>query len=265
VEFINQDRHRNNAGIYSITNKVNEKVYIGKTIDRFIERYWHHVWLLDNCQHHNKYLQQSWNKYGVDNFVFEVTHVLQPDEDVNKLEVEFISKYNSYISGYNLTLGGDGGNGRKTSEHAKKIIGEKNKIHGLGRKASSETRIRMSRSSSHHSPTPEHREILRKYRTGRTASIETRKKIRDANIGSKSKFAVINESVAYVIKVGLMSGETMKDIASSLNITIGIVSAIAQNRSWTDVYVDGWNEYYEIRRVKNQKNVLYNNPVPSPN
>ena len=97
------------VGIYKIENKVNGKVYIGQSID--IKTRWKcHISYLNNNTHNNKHLQSAWDKYGKENFSFNVVEECDV-EDLNEREIYWINKYNSYINknGYNLTLGGDGG------------------------------------------------------------------------------------------------------------------------------------------------------------
>ena len=97
------------VGIYKIENKVNGKVYIGQSID--IKTRWKcHISYLNNGTHNNKHLQSAWDKYGKENFNFNVVEKCDV-EDLNEREIYWIDKYDSYINknGYNLTLGGDGG------------------------------------------------------------------------------------------------------------------------------------------------------------
>lgn len=97
------------VGIYKIENKVNGKVYIGQSID--IKTRWKcHINYLNNGTHNNKHLQSAWNKYGKENFSFNIIEECDV-EDLNEREIYWIDKYDSYINknGYNLTLGGDGG------------------------------------------------------------------------------------------------------------------------------------------------------------
>lgn len=96
------------VGIYKIENKINGKVYIGKSID--INRRWYsHKNELNGQRHCNNYLQNSWNKYGEDNFIFEILELCQKEE-LNDREKFWIETYyaNNAITGYNLTSGGDG-------------------------------------------------------------------------------------------------------------------------------------------------------------
>ena len=66
-------------GIYSITNLVNNKVYVGSSTNinhRFIT----HKSRLRNNIHCNKHLQNAWNKYGEENFKFEVIEECEEDK-----------------------------------------------------------------------------------------------------------------------------------------------------------------------------------------
>ena len=68
------------SGIYQIRNLVNNKVYIGSTLD-FYERRRDHFSLLRSNKyiHHCEHLQNSFNKYGEENFVFEVIEFCESD------------------------------------------------------------------------------------------------------------------------------------------------------------------------------------------
>lgn len=60
-----------NSGIYKIINLQNNKYYVGSTKD-FSRRKQTHFSKLKNNNHPNKHLQSSYNKYGFDNFKFEI-------------------------------------------------------------------------------------------------------------------------------------------------------------------------------------------------
>jgi len=61
-----------NIGIYTITNIINGKIYLGSTTQSFQLRWNCHLSLLRNNKHPNKHLQSSWNKYVESNFIFEI-------------------------------------------------------------------------------------------------------------------------------------------------------------------------------------------------
>lgn len=97
-------------GIYSITNKINNKIYIGQSIN--IESRWsHHRNELNNNKHRNCYLQNSWNKYGESNFEFNIVYKTNSEDlkNLNEKELYYINKYESMYNknGYNIKGGGD--------------------------------------------------------------------------------------------------------------------------------------------------------------
>lgn len=95
------------SGIYKITNIVNSKIYIGQSVNVKI-RIKRHKTDLKNNRHHNDLLQKSYNKYGHQNFDFEVIELC----DLNQLdskEVYWISYYKATDRkyGYNFESGGN--------------------------------------------------------------------------------------------------------------------------------------------------------------
>ena len=217
--FVNEGQDKNLKGIYSITNKSNGKMYIGKTEDRFIERYWNHRWKLKEKRHENKHLERSWNKYGSGNFEFNVIHRLRENEEINELEKRYIERYGSNRNGYNMTLGGEGAPGFYLDENARKIIGEKNRIHGIGRKVSEAAKQKMSKSSKRHSPSQKTLEALRRFHTGKVVSESTKQKLREANTGSKSPSAKLNEKQVEEIKIKFMAGAKPRGIAEEYSVS----------------------------------------------
>lgn len=59
------------SGIYEIVNKVNGHRYIGSSIN-ILNRWYDHKYDLRKQIHHSKYLQAAWNKYGAENFAFNI-------------------------------------------------------------------------------------------------------------------------------------------------------------------------------------------------
>ena len=63
-------------GVYKIINLINGKVYIGSA-KNFSVRFNQHIKSLEKNKHQNKHLQNAFNQYGTDNFLFEVIEVLE--------------------------------------------------------------------------------------------------------------------------------------------------------------------------------------------
>ena len=84
--------------IYKTTNLINGKIYIGK--DKYNN---------DKYLGSGKILKQAINKYGIENFIKEVIEVCKDEKTWLEREVYWISYFNSIKEGYNIALGGNGG------------------------------------------------------------------------------------------------------------------------------------------------------------
>ena len=96
-------------GIYKITNIINDKSYIGQSIN-IQKRFGEHR-SASKCEKDSSYnfhIHQAIRKYGLDNFFFEILEEC-PKEKLLEREIYWIDYYNSYKNGYNMNLGGSGG------------------------------------------------------------------------------------------------------------------------------------------------------------
>jgi len=160
--------------IYKVQNKLNGKMYIGKTIQDF-EKYKHiHIRSAKNgydlkkgC--HPRIFYNAIRKYGEENFEWEILYTCDDKKKLNEKEIFFIDKYESFIKGYNMTQGGDGGDGgfycrtneirdkislslmgKKRSQESKEkqsksISGEKHPLYGIGHSDKTKEKIRLSK------------------------------------------------------------------------------------------------------------------------
>lgn len=99
-------------GIYKYQNKINNKCYIGQSIDIQRRQYAHKSSAFnEKANDYDSQFHQAVRKYGWDNFDFEVIAELKPEEytkeTLDQLEKFFIKYYESYTNGYNATPGGD--------------------------------------------------------------------------------------------------------------------------------------------------------------
>ena len=95
-------------GIYKITNIINQKCYIGKSID--IERRWQEHktnYLRKNTKEYNCVIYRAFRKYGIENFTFEVIEECSLN-CLSEKEQYWIHIYDSKKHGYNMTDGGEG-------------------------------------------------------------------------------------------------------------------------------------------------------------
>lgn len=92
--------------IYKITNRVNNKVYIGQTHFTIEHRFKQHVKNF-NIEHRQQPLYKAFAKYGLDKFYVEKVEEVECDK-LNEREIYWIAYYDSFKNGYNATLGGNG-------------------------------------------------------------------------------------------------------------------------------------------------------------
>ncbi len=88
--------------IYVITNNINSKQYVGLTTRPIKERFQEH------CRSNRKTtISKAIQKYGKDNFTIEEIDSCENITDLRKKEALWILHKNTYLKGYNETLGGE--------------------------------------------------------------------------------------------------------------------------------------------------------------
>lgn len=96
-------------------------MYIGQTIN-FKRRKDRHFSDLRRQDHHNKHLQNAFNKYGEEHFQCYILETLDVSKnEISQIEKDFILQYNSFNNGYNCNEGGYDNNGF-TSKFNKKDV-----------------------------------------------------------------------------------------------------------------------------------------------
>ena len=112
--------------IYLIQNRVNEKVYVGQTIST-LKKHWQ-VYRSPSASrigHVPPILKRAMAKHGVENFFITAVAEAKSKEQLNQLEKLWIwaLRATDRNFGYNLTVGGTGGNmvGEAVEHHKKRI------------------------------------------------------------------------------------------------------------------------------------------------
>jgi group I intron endonuclease len=103
-------------GIYRIKNLKNKKCYYGSS--KNIEKRWRtHLNNLKNGKHHNVHLQRSWDKYGEDNFVFELV-----EECGETILLELEQKYLDLNPEFNIGVKSSGGDNLTKNPNKEDIV-----------------------------------------------------------------------------------------------------------------------------------------------
>jgi group I intron endonuclease len=135
-----QEQLRTLSGIiYKFTNKINNKVYIGETLNTFIERYHKNWW--NSAVYRNSRFQKAINRYGHKNFIIEILMNNLSLDALNVWEDFYIKLFRSADErfGYNIktnpiknpfTLNIFNARGRKNRMSKEAFIKRAKKIHG---------------------------------------------------------------------------------------------------------------------------------------
>ena len=165
--------------VYKITNKNNNKSYIGISIHEPEKR---------RIKAHlsgrgNRIIAKAIKKYGKDAFTYEVLEANVFDEFLPELEVAYIAHFNTVAPhGYNLT---HGGNHAIPSEETRRKISEAKKGK-KGKPPSAETRRKMSKAHKVRMSFEENRRKVSEFHKGKKLSEEHRRKIGEANKGNRN-------------------------------------------------------------------------------
>ena len=203
--MVNQEKI---IGVYKIINIINLKYYIGYSIN-IDKRFKEHKKALENNKHLNILLQRSYNKYGIENFKFDIIHIYKTVYETKKKELEYLENIEIRNMLFNLNYNNSGGNIlsshpnkqniiKKSETQKKKIsllskdekklkygrIGDKNGMYG--KYQSKETKEKISLVNKGNS-----------YAKGYKHTVETKKKLSDlakTKIKEKNPFYGKNHS-----------------------------------------------------------------------
>jgi group I intron endonuclease len=204
------------SGVYQIRNIINNKFYIGSTI-YFNNRKSDHFRKLNTNKHDNPHLQRAWDKYGEENFEFNILEYVEDKEKLIEREQYWLDKtqcYNPEI-GYNIRKVAESNLGLKHTDETKEYLRKINmgNTHGLGyipteetrkklsmaltgkkktnvKPMSEETKVKISQANKGKKRTEEHKKQQSERQKGKKLSDETRKKMSESKMGNTSSKGV---------------------------------------------------------------------------
>lgn len=195
------------TGIYTIQNIVTGKLYIGCAVD--IKKRWKtHKLRLTKGVHENSYLQNAWNKYGKDNFLFEILEECE-EQFLYSLEHYWCNLLDINNTGYNIRptspngkagisqetktkisesrIGHSWNKGSKWNPEAKQRQSEMAKRRGVSDKCRAAQREKLING---------HSEKLRTINLGSKRSLESIEVMRRKATGKKQSQETINKKIA---------------------------------------------------------------------
>ena len=193
--------------LYIIRNLLNNKIYIGQTINP--KKRW--------CAHKTtskkpiQYISKAMAKYGINNFTFEIIAECLSQNDTDKVEVDLIKQYdscNKYI-GYNIKSGGIVSTGWHHTNETKIKISKSEK----GKIISAESKLKMSNSKK-----------------VRPCSTETR--LKQSETKKKNKLLKFNDIIIAAIKNEYNSGDTMSVLSKKYKTRRSTISKIINDKSF---------------------------------
>ena len=128
--------------VYTITNKINNKKYIGIT-NNYKKRWQNECYYNKQNEKKNQLIQKKIHQYGKENFIFEIIASGLSIQEAVKLEYDLIGKYHTWVGdpfcqGYNVDRGGEtypqsqpqkgekNGRSKLTDEEAQYILDNRN-------------------------------------------------------------------------------------------------------------------------------------------
>ncbi len=188
-----------NLGVYQIRNLKNNKRYIGSAAGRGFTNRWNtHKRQLKENKHHSIHLQRAWNKYGAENFVFEVIEVMHATrkEYIIPREQYYLDYYQTYERelGYNICY------------LATSRLGLKQPAEAI--------------------------EKMRQARLGVKLTEEHKKKIAEANRGERGNNAKLTWLKVERIREAYKGGITQVVLATEYGMNQATISDIILNKSW---------------------------------
>lgn len=199
------------SGIYTITNQIDNKLYVGYATN-FRKRKGDHFANLNSNKHKNIHLQRAYNKHGKDNFTCEL---------IEECEIKHLTSQENYWS--NLL----------DSHNSKK--GYNIRPTGIDTLVShsQETRDKISKSKLGVKLSQEHCKNIGLSKTGITPSEETKAKLRFKTQESCKKGSIkLKEKQVLEIVSLINKGIKSSKIAQQFNVTRHTIANIKYNKQW---------------------------------
>ena len=225
------------SGIYKIICLGNGKSYIGSSIN-IAQRFKRHKNRLRKNKHNNPYLQKSWNKYGENNFKFQIIENMNSNSLIEK-ELFWINKFDTFDRKYGFNI---------VKPQTPPMTG---RLHSIKSKS------KMSKAHRGKILTDKHKNNIRNYRIGQKQTEETKQKIglshrgkivsmktiknmrkaqrRINRRGSKNPKTFITEEIVKNIRLDYKNGIKPKYLIIKYNLKRSHIKKIISNQIWRHI------------------------------
>jgi len=205
--------------IYVIQNKINDKLYVGKT-GKPLKRFAEHINIASGSKpREHSLIHSALSKYGTDNFTFQTIEEWEDERDAYEAEKFWIEFFRSNVSkfgrdaGYNVNEGGMGAG-----------TGSANPM--FGKTHSTETIAKMSKNR-----TGEGNAMFGRKHTDKTKALIA--EIRTNYDGEKNPRALLTNLQAQEIRTKFETKKyTTKDLGTEYNVKTKIIWKIVTNQTY---------------------------------
>lgn len=211
------------AGVYTITNISNGKLYVGSTIHTERRRL-EHFSALANNKHINKHLQNAYNKYGKESFEFEVIEIL---EITDNIKVKLLEREQFWIDNlkpqYNILL----------------VAGS-----NLGYQHTEKTKQKISKTTTGMKKSEEHAKHISEGQKGKTLTEEHKKALKEGYSKRKNK-----QSHKSIVSIDGVIYESMKEASEKTGVKYDTIYKRLKNPKFPNYFY----VKYSNKEIKNER------------
>lgn len=234
--------HSKIIGIYKITTRTNNKVYIGSSTN-IKQRWYSHLNKLRKNIHPNKHLLNAYNLYGEKDLEFSIIEIIQDLKILIEREQYYLDIYLSYDRniGYNIRTKAETNIGHVVSEETR----QKQRISSSGKKHSEETKIKISLANKGKKVSEESKKKISEskkgkpsYWKGKKRSEQQRKKISEhakTRIGIKNPNSKLSEEDIKEIRRMHKEKILINDIAKKFCVSRSTIKRVAYGQSYNNI------------------------------
>jgi len=230
--------------IYRAINTLNGKVYIGLTSLSLEKRKTAHYWQARSSTK-NYHFYNAIRKYGWDAFEWEEIDKADTYEDLLELEIRYIAEYDSFNSGYNSTLGGEGfkGTDRKGEKNSRAVITEEDALLIIDLLIANEKTISEIAHMFGVDPS-----IVKNINRGyswthlyeQSPLEQGRKRIHQNSAGENNINTDLTDAIVYDMKKILTEGATRKEVETKYGVSTQLLQRIIRGVHWAHVVYEGF-------------------------